>query len=137
MKTRKTTECARVRASLAEGRRGTDEAAEAHLFVCSACRTEARLAAGWAALRASEDPRELERAESAPVDSRFVRGVLDRVRADRVNRKKARVRLAAAAALLFFFALGASQRLASSTNSSAEESYAQLVSPDLVPELPE
>ena len=127
----KSIECAAVRAALAEGRRGKTE--EAHLFVCSACRTQARLAAAWAALKAAEPADETP----ASVDGAFIRGVLERVRADRDRQSKFRLRLAAAAALLFFFLVGASQRLTSATNSNGEESYAQLVSPEIDADLPE
>jgi predicted anti-sigma-YlaC factor YlaD len=130
MKTKKSTECARVREALAEGRRGQVE--EAHLFVCSACRTEARLAAAWASLKAAE-PREVV----TPADPAFIRGVIEAVRADRDRRTKVKVRLAAAAALVFFFLVGASQRLTSATKTGGEESYAQLVSPDPDADLPE
>ena len=64
-----------------------------------------------------------------------VRGRL--VRADRERRTRIRLRLAAAAALLFFFIVGASQRVASTIASGAEDTYAQLVSPDLDADLPE
>jgi hypothetical protein len=137
MKLRKTEECRAVRASMAEGGRGSAE--EAHLFSCADCRREARFSAAWAAWKSSEDVRASEGSSASPVDERFVRGVLSRVRADRASRSRVRVRLAAAAALLFFFLAGAAQRVFSSTSAGIEDSYAQLEtpSPDLEAELPE
>jgi len=136
MKLRKIEECRAVRASLAEGGRG--RADEAHLFSCADCRREARFAAAWAAWRSAEDIRASEGATASPVDERFVRGVLSRIRADRASRSRVRVRLAAAAALLFFFLAGAAQRVFSSTSAGVEDSYAQLETPtDLEAELPE
>jgi len=125
-------ECARVRAALEQGRRGNPE--EAHLFVCSECRDEARLSAAWKAFASAA---EVESADLSPVDERFVRGVLARVRADRGLRDRVRVRLLAAAALLFFFLAGASQKIASASSAGVEDTYAQMVTPDLDSELPD
>ena len=122
-KTRKSAEC------------DVNKADEAHLFVCAGCRTEARYAAAWASFRALEA--EAGREVPAPADPAFVRGVVELVRAERERRKRIRLRLAAAAALLFFFIVGASQRVASTIASGAEDTYAQLVSPDLDADLPE
>jgi hypothetical protein len=135
-KTRKSADCGRVRASLAEGQRGAvSKADEAHLFVCAGCRAEARYAAAWASFRALET--DAGREFPAPADPAFVREVIELVRADRERRTRIRLRLAAAAALLFFFVVGASQRMTSTTAAGAEDTYAQLVSPDLDADLPE
>lgn len=129
---RKRADCLRVRATLEQGRGGSAE--EAHLFVCSDCRTEARFAAAWKEL---VSPRDLESAGTIPVDEHFVRNVIGKVRADRVRRERFRVRLIAAAALVFFFLAGASQRIASTSSAGAEETYAQMVTPDIESDLPD
>ncbi|MCA1580120.1 MAG: hypothetical protein LC796_01760 [Acidobacteria bacterium] len=124
------TSCPRVVADLRKGTLTPRE--ESHLFVCRSCRGEARLAAAW---KAMPSPRDLEKADS--VDESFVRGVLRRVREDRMRRVRRRLGVAAAAALLFFFAAGLGQRANASPPEDGDESYAQIVtaSPDSI--LPE
>ncbi|MDQ6892920.1 MAG: hypothetical protein M3167_09610 [Acidobacteriota bacterium] len=123
-------DCRRVRSALRSGQAG--QAEEIHLFRCEACRLEARIAAAW---RALPDSRSLE--TGAPVDEAFVRRVLWEIRRERRHRIRARASVAAAAALLFFFALGASRESAASRAAGAEDSYAQLLTPELDSFLPE
>lgn len=132
MSKQKPAECLRVRASLERGQGGSAE--ESHLFVCSDCRVEARFAAAWKEL---VSPRDIETAGTVPVDERFVRDVISRVRADRGRRDRVRVRLFAAAAVLFFFLAGVSQRIASTISAGAEDTYAQMVTPDIEADLPD
>ena len=124
------TDCRRVRSALRSGRAG--QAEEIHLFRCEACRLEARIAAAW---RTLPDSRSLE--SRPPVDEAFVERVLSEIHRERRHRMRARAGLAAAAALLFFFALGASQEAAASHAAGAEDSYAQLLTPELDSFLPE
>jgi hypothetical protein len=126
------TECTRVRAALEQGKR--DPIEEAHLFACASCRTEARLAAAW---RSFPRPEQTEAAEASLVDERFIRGVIEQVRADARRRARNRARWAAAAALLFFFLAGASQKLASTTTATTEDSYASILTPSFGSLLPQ
>ncbi len=93
-----------------------------HVFVCPACRTEARIAGAWRALRVEETP--------ASPGERFVRKILVRVEHDRTARRRLRWLAAAAAAALFsFFAGLAHEHAASQASPTADESYAALASP--------
>ena len=95
---------------------------ERHLFVCPACRAEARVASAWKAMRLREAPVE--------PDDVFVARVVRGVRRDRARRLRRRIWAAAAAAALFFFFAGFAHELASRPAPSAEESYASLASPN-------
>ncbi len=134
MKRPKETDCGRVRAALAEGRRGAPE--ESHLFGCAPCRTDARLAAAWRILARPEMEAEAA-ASKIPADERFVRGVLERVREERGRTARRRTRWAAAAALLFFFLAGAGEKLAASVAANAEDSYASMLTPSIDSFLPQ
>jgi predicted anti-sigma-YlaC factor YlaD len=95
-----------------------------HLFVCPACRAEARLAAAW---------RDVSRSGLAEVpvepEPRFIGGVVASVRRDRARRRRVRLALAAAAALLFFFFAGTGHETAARP-AGLEASYASIVSPN-------
>jgi hypothetical protein len=95
-----------------------------HLFVCPACRAEARLAAAWKGVPRPE-------IAEAPVESepRFIRGVVASIRRDRSRRRRVRLAVAAAAALLFFFFAGTGQETAAQP-AGLEASYSSIVSPD-------
>jgi hypothetical protein len=95
-----------------------------HLFVCPACRAEARLAAAWKGV-----PRpELAEAPVEP-EPRFIRGVVASVRRDRARRRRVRLAVAAAAALLFFFFAGTGHETAARP-AGLDASYASIVSPN-------
>lgn len=95
-----------------------------HLFVCPACRAEARLAAAWKTV-----PR--PGVAEVPVEPvpRFIRGVVASIRRDRERRRRVRLALAAAAALLFFFFAGTGHETAVRP-AGLEASYSSIVSPD-------
>jgi len=98
-----------------------------HLFVCPACRADARLVSAWKALSLNEVP--------VAVDERFVSGVLERLRRGREELRRRRFWAAAAAAAIFFFFAGLAHERARSSTPTAEESYAKLASPDALGEL--
>ncbi len=94
-----------------------------HLFVCTACRADARMASAWKGFSAPETP--------VAVDERFVSGVLEGLRRGRAQQERRRFWVAAAAAALFFFFAGLAHERASRTATpTPEESYAKLASPD-------
>lgn len=96
---------------------------ETHLFVCPACRAEARVAAAWKELRVTETP--------AEVPEGFVERVLELGRRDRADRTRRRWLAAAAAAALFSFCAGlAHERASRQSGPAPEESYASLASPN-------
>ncbi len=99
-----------------------------HLFVCSACRADARLSSAWRGVSISETP--------VAVDERFVAEVVEGLRRGRSQQERRRFWIAAAAAALFFFFAGlALERASRATAPAAEESYASLASPDTLGEL--
>jgi hypothetical protein len=95
---------------------------EGHLFVCPACRADARIAAAWRSLPLREAP--------AAADNRFVAAVLGNLGRDDARRSRSRFWLAAAAAALFFFFTGLALESASKPAATAEESYATLATPN-------
>ena len=103
--------------------RGDDES---HVFVCPACRTDARIAATWKSLRVEEAPQK--------PSERFIRRVLVGIEHDRIARRRMRWIAAAAAAALFSFCAGLAHENASAQSSgSAEDEYASLATPSTSP----
>lgn len=95
---------------------------ESHVFVCPACRTDARIAAAWKAYAPLEEP--------AEADERFVQAVVRRVARGRIAARRRRILAAAAAAALFaFFAGLAHERASRPAAPGPEESYAELAAP--------
>jgi hypothetical protein len=95
---------------------------EGHLFVCPACRAEARMASAWKGLDLREEPVE--------ADDVFVARVIRGARRDRALRLQRRFWAAAAAAALFSFFAGFAHERAARPAPSVEESYASLASPN-------
>jgi hypothetical protein len=102
----------------------------AHLFVCSACRAETRLAVSWKRLR---PPRELE--SSVPVSEDFVRRVASAVAEDHRRRRRRRTVLSVAAGLILFFLAGAGREASQADPVRAEDSYSQLLAPPVLESL--
>jgi predicted anti-sigma-YlaC factor YlaD len=100
------------------------EALERHLFVCEACRDDARMASAWKAL--AESPEGAE----ARVSEAFLSRLSAARRRDGARVRRRRYLLAAAAVLLFFFAAGTSQseRGAVDTDRPPEEAFSSLAS---------
>ena len=99
---------------------------ESHVFVCPACRADARIAAAWKALRVEETPEQ--------PGERFIRRVLGGVERDRIARRRRRWIAAAAAAALFSFCAGLAHEHASAQSaSSPEDEYASLATPSTAP----
>jgi len=101
-----------------------------HLFVCRACRAQARLAASWKRLRRS---RELE--SPVPVSEDFVRRVASAVAEDRRRRRRRRAVFSVAAGLIFFFLAGAGREAGQADPVRPEDSYAQLLAPSVLESL--
>ncbi len=100
------------------------EALERHLFVCEACRDDARMASAWKALAESPEGAEAPRQRGLPV------AALRRAAPRRARLRLRRYLLAAAAVLLFFFAAGTSQsaRGTVDTDRPPEEAFSSLAS---------
>ena len=97
-----------------------------HVFVCPACRADARIAAAWKALRIRETPEK--------PGERFVRRVLGGIERDRIARRRRRWIAAAAAAALFSFCAGLAHENATAQSSgSPEDEYASLATPSASP----
>lgn len=101
------------------------EALERHLFVCEACRTQARISTAWRAL-ASPDAD-----DASAIREAFLARVLSSRRQDSRRIRRRRCLLAAAALLLFFFCAGGGHRrgLDPGPDRRAEEAFANLTSP--------
>ncbi len=97
-----------------------------HLLVCTACRTDARIAGAWKGLRLAEP--------AEPADERFVGAVVRSVRRDRVKMRRRRIIAAAAAAALFSFFAGLAHETARTATPEPEESYASLSAPSALAE---
>jgi len=108
-----------------ECRELSGDALERHLFVCEACRTQARVSAAWRAL-ASPDP-----GDALPIREAFLARVLSSRRQEARRSRRRRYLLAAAAVLLFFFCAGGGHRhgLDPGPDRRAEEAFANLTSP--------
>jgi len=90
-----------------------------HVFVCPACRADARISAAWKALRVEETP--------TKPGERFVQRALAGIARDRVARRRRRWIAAAAAAALFSFCAGlAHERAAAQSTPSSDDEYAAL-----------
>ena len=102
---------------------------ERHLFVCPACRTDARIAGAWKDLPRGETP--------TPADDRFVGRVVSEIARDRAARHRRRWLAAAAAAALFSFCAGLAHERSSGQTAvpTPEESYASLAAPNALSEL--
>lgn len=98
-----------------------------HLFTCSACRLEARIAVAWKDL-----PRPETQEERVVPEAEFVQAVVRSVARDRARRVRARLAFAAAAALLFFFFAGTGHETAGTPSDVAEGSYTALVAPNVL-----
>jgi hypothetical protein len=99
---------------------------ESHVFVCPACRADARIANAWKALRVEESPQK--------PGERFVRRVLVGIEHDRIARRRRRWIAAAAAAALFSFCAGLAHENASAQPAaSPEDEYASLATPSTAP----
>lgn len=99
---------------------------ESHVFVCPACRADARIAAAWKGLRVEEAPQ--------TPSERFVRRVLFGIEHDRFARRRRRWIAAAAAAALFSFCAGLAHENASrQASGTAEDEYASLATPSTAP----
>jgi hypothetical protein len=97
-----------------------------HVFVCPACRADARIAAAWKALRVEETPQK--------PGERFVHRVLVGIDHDRIARRRMRWIAAAAAAALFSFCAGLAHENASAQSSgSPEDEYASIATPSTSP----
>ena len=92
-----------------------------HILVCPDCRTDARMAGAWRALRLSE--------AAAPVDDAFVERTAERVRRDRAAVRRRRFLTAVAAAALFSFFAGLAHETARRSAPEPDESYASLSAP--------
>jgi hypothetical protein len=99
---------------------------ESHVFVCPACRADARIASAWKGLRVEETPQK--------PGERFVRRVLAGIEHDRIARRRRRWIAAAAAAALFSFCAGlAHENAAAQSAASPEDEYASLATPSTTP----
>jgi len=100
------------------------EALERHLFVCKACRDDARMASAWKALAESPEGGE------ARVSEAFLSRLFAARRRDGARLRRHRYLLAAAAVLLFFLAAGTShsERGTVDTDRPPEEAFSSLAS---------
>lgn len=96
-----------------------------HLLVCTACRTDARIAGAWKGLRLNEP--------AEPADERFVGAVLRSVRRDRAATRRRRLVAAVAAAALFSFFAGLAHETARPP-APEDETYASLSAPSALAE---
>ena len=100
------------------------EALERHLFVCAACRADARLEHAWSALRESGGA-----PGAVPLDERFVSRVLALRRTALARERRARLLAAAAAVLLFFFFTGTGSHRTTTDHRGAEEALVTVLAP--------
>jgi hypothetical protein len=96
-----------------------------HLLVCTACRTDARIAGAWKDLALSEP--------AEPAGDRFVGEVLRSLRRDRATTRRRRLIAAAAAAALFSFFAGLAHETALAS-APEDETYASLSAPSALAE---
>lgn len=106
--------------------------ATGHLFLCRACRADARLSA---AFRRLPSPASLEAAEARPASEDFLRRVTLSVRVERRRHARRRALLSLAAALLFFFLAGAGREDARTSDTLHVEDAAQLLTPSALDSL--
>ena len=99
---------------------------ESHVFVCPACRADARIAAAWKALRVEETPQK--------PGERFVRRVLAGIEHDRIARRRRRwIAAAAAAAAVLVLRRLAHENASTQSAASPEDEYASLATPSTTP----
>jgi hypothetical protein len=111
--------------------RGAAARGTGHLFLCRACRADARLNA---AFRRLPSPASLEAGQVRPVSEDFLRRVARSVEVERRRHARRRTVLSVAAALLFFFLAGAGQEALTSDTLRFEDA-AQLLTPSALDSL--
>jgi hypothetical protein len=111
--------------------RGAAARGTGHLFLCRACRADARLKA---AFRRLPSPASLEAVQVRPVSEDFLRRVARSVAVERRRHARRRTVLSLAAALLFFFLAGAGQEALTSDTLRFEDA-AQLLTPSALDSL--
>jgi hypothetical protein len=105
--------------------------AAGHLFLCPACRADARLSA---AFRRFPSPAALEAVQLRPVSEDFLRRVTASVAEDRRRGSRRRTLLSLAAALLFFLLAGAGHEARTSDTLRIEDA-AQVLAPSALESL--